>query len=293
MQVWNVLRTARWKCRTQKSSKSRHLGTIAQLCRAISSQLRHVLTIRKKNLLSSNISPTCPHNMVNFGPQVAEIRWQFRGTHENFNGFRVLALLLHGIQVVGVSQRYLLLCIAGVLCTSLLLACGWMQSVTEIWLTSKFYLLMENGVTSEWGFRLKVQFLTEFEVVTRLWKNLKYIVAFLQENRSVVFNHMRIWIVRTSVHLMLLHLHQCGAPLLQWCSDPDWQLEPVLFDTIQFIIDGIRHYLGTDTNEISAWIHIVLSVRWCPYGDFWRLFCVLYLQRATCSTFQTCILNSH
>jgi len=24
-----------------------------------------------------------------------------------------------------------------------------------------------------------------------------------------------------------------------------------------------------------------------------RLFCVLYLQRAACSTFQTCILNSH
>jgi len=27
---------------------------------------------------------------------------------------------------------------------------------------------------------------------------------------------------------------------------------------------------------------------------FWRLFCcILYFQRATCSTFQTCILNSH
>ena len=34
-------------------------------------------------------------------------------------------------------------------------------------------------------------------------------------------------------------------------------------------------------------------VRWCPDGDFWRLFCVLYLQRAACSRFQTCILNSH
>ena len=30
-----------------------------------------------------------------------------------------------------------------------------------------------------------------------------------------------------------------------------------------------------------------------PDGDFWRLFCVLYLQRAACSTFQICILNSH
>jgi len=28
---------------------------------------------RKKNLLSSNIASTCPHNMVNFGPLAAEI----------------------------------------------------------------------------------------------------------------------------------------------------------------------------------------------------------------------------
>jgi len=54
-------------------AKIRHLGTIPQLCRAISSQLRHVETIGKKNLLSSNISSTCPHNMVNFGPLAAEI----------------------------------------------------------------------------------------------------------------------------------------------------------------------------------------------------------------------------
>jgi len=30
-----------------------------------------------------------------------------------------------------------------------------------------------------------------------------------------------------------------------------------------------------------------------PRWRFWRLFCVLYLQRAACSKFQTCILNSH
>jgi len=47
--------------------KNRHLRTIEQLCRAISSQLSHVSTIGKK-LLSSNMSPTCPYNMVNFGP---------------------------------------------------------------------------------------------------------------------------------------------------------------------------------------------------------------------------------
>ena len=34
-------------------------------------------------------------------------------------------------------------------------------------------------------------------------------------------------------------------------------------------------------------------MRWCPDGDFWRLFCVLCFQRAACSRFQTCILNLH
>jgi len=34
-------------------------------------------------------------------------------------------------------------------------------------------------------------------------------------------------------------------------------------------------------------------VRWCPDGEFLANFCVLYFQRAACSTFQTCILNSH
>jgi len=48
----------------KKSPKIRHLGTIAQLCRAVSSQLRHISTIGK-NLLNINISYTCSYNMVN------------------------------------------------------------------------------------------------------------------------------------------------------------------------------------------------------------------------------------
>ena len=87
----------------KNDAKNRHLRTIAQLCRAISSQLRHVTTIGK-NLLSSNISSTCPHNMVYFGPPAAEIVSLVWGTPGNFNGFRVLAALLHGTLVVGVSQ---------------------------------------------------------------------------------------------------------------------------------------------------------------------------------------------
>jgi len=36
--------------------------------------------------------------MVNFGPLAAEIVWLVWGTPANFNGFRVLAELLHGMQ---------------------------------------------------------------------------------------------------------------------------------------------------------------------------------------------------
>ena len=55
----------------KNDAKNRHLRTIAQLCRAISSQLRHVSTIEKK--LVKQHPHTCHYNMVNFGPLAAEI----------------------------------------------------------------------------------------------------------------------------------------------------------------------------------------------------------------------------
>jgi len=57
----------------------------------------------EKNLLN-NIFLTGPHNMENFGLLAAEICWRVWGTPANFNGFRILAALLHGTLVVGVSQ---------------------------------------------------------------------------------------------------------------------------------------------------------------------------------------------
>jgi len=59
---------------------------------------------RKKNLLNIDTSSTCLRNMVTFGILTAEICWRVWGTPANFNGFRVLAALLHGALVVGVSQ---------------------------------------------------------------------------------------------------------------------------------------------------------------------------------------------
>jgi len=42
--------------------------------------------------------------MVNLGPLTAEIGPVVWGTPANFNDFRVLAALLHGTSIVGVSQ---------------------------------------------------------------------------------------------------------------------------------------------------------------------------------------------
>jgi len=60
----------------------------------------------RKEIVKSNTSPMCSHNMVNFGPVAAEIISLVWGTPTNFNGFRVLAALLHNIYSVvgGVSQ---------------------------------------------------------------------------------------------------------------------------------------------------------------------------------------------
>ena len=83
--------------------KNRDLRTIVQLCRAISSQLRHVSTIGK-NLLSSNMSPICPHNMVNFGLLAAEIGLQVWGTPCKFQLVSRLGSITARHLVVGVSQ---------------------------------------------------------------------------------------------------------------------------------------------------------------------------------------------
>jgi len=58
----------------------------------------------EKNWFNSNTSSACPGNMVKFGLLTAEICWRVWGTPANFNGFRVLAALLHGTLVVGVNQ---------------------------------------------------------------------------------------------------------------------------------------------------------------------------------------------
>jgi len=86
--------------------KKRYLDTIAQLCRAISSQLTHIPNTdnRKKKLVKQQY-------LLHMSPHYGELQptrggdsFVSLGTPANFNGFRVLAALLHGTPVLGVSQ---------------------------------------------------------------------------------------------------------------------------------------------------------------------------------------------
>jgi len=85
----------------KKSPSGRHRTTLSGYIFATKARIDN----RKKNLLSSNISSTVSQNMVKFGLLAAEICWWVWGTPANFNGFRVLAALLHGTLVVGVEPN--------------------------------------------------------------------------------------------------------------------------------------------------------------------------------------------
>ena len=101
-----MLHVTRWKYRTQKwhkKSPSAHRRTTLSGY-IFATKARRPIDNPKKNLLNSNTSSTCSHNMVNFGPLTAEIGLGVWDTPANFNGFRVLAALLHSTVVVGVSQ---------------------------------------------------------------------------------------------------------------------------------------------------------------------------------------------
>ena len=100
-EMWCVRLAENTGCKNY--AKNCRLHTIAQLCRAISSQLRHISTIGK-NLLNGNISSICLYSMVNFGPLMSEICWRVWGTPANFNGFCVLASLLHQHHSTEVNQ---------------------------------------------------------------------------------------------------------------------------------------------------------------------------------------------
>jgi len=116
MQVWNVLRAARWKCRTQKIAKNlpsgHHRRTLSGYTFTIKARINNW-----KKACQTAMSPPHVHNMVNFGLLAVEIRCRVWGTPANFSRICVLAALLHDTLVVDVSQTL----------------CHWTVGATYIW----------------------------------------------------------------------------------------------------------------------------------------------------------------
>jgi len=105
MQVWTVQHAACCKDTKQKLCKKvAILRTITQLCRAISSQLRHVLIIGKKKLVKEQY-------LLHISSKYSERRptngWDplaFWATLGHFSGFRILASSLHRRRAMQVNQ---------------------------------------------------------------------------------------------------------------------------------------------------------------------------------------------
>ena len=97
MHVWNVLHAVRWKYRTLK------FAICAPSYNCVGLYLSNQGLYRQSEKNSAAISPPdVPIIWLTYGLLTAEIGLVVWGTPANFNGFRVLAALLHGTPAVGV-----------------------------------------------------------------------------------------------------------------------------------------------------------------------------------------------
>jgi len=104
MHVWNVLHIARWKYRTQKWCKKSPSGRHRTILSGYIFATKACIDNRKKLVKQQYF--------LHMSSQYGELRptsgWDLLaslGHPANFNRFRVLAALLHGTLVVGVSQN--------------------------------------------------------------------------------------------------------------------------------------------------------------------------------------------
>ena len=104
MQIWNVLHAARCKCRTKKSRQKSPSGHHPTTFSGYIFTTKACIDNWKKKLVKQQYLPCMSPQYGELGPLAAEIVLLVWGTPGNFNGFRVLAALLHGTLVLGISQ---------------------------------------------------------------------------------------------------------------------------------------------------------------------------------------------
>jgi len=105
MQVWNVLHAARWKYRTQKVAKKSPYGHHrTNLSGYIFATKARIDNQKKKLVLKQQYLLHMSSQYGKLGQLAAEICWRVWGTPANFNGFRVLALLLQRYRSTEANQ---------------------------------------------------------------------------------------------------------------------------------------------------------------------------------------------
>ena len=67
----------------------------------------------------------------------------------------------------------------------------------------------------------------------------------------------------------------------------------VLSGHVEEVLLFNKFFFRLSIHALVAKISSDKVVRWCPDGAFLAIFWVLHFQQATCSKFQTCILNLH
>ena len=137
---------AHWKYRMQKLRKkwpsAHHCTTLSDYIFTIKASIDN----QKKNLLNSNISSTCRHNMVNFFPLTAEICCWVWGTPPSFSGFCILAGFVTAPTSLNSGHPNCARCLA-VSCTgTLYILLGWLSeqnsATCKIHFASKFCILL-------------------------------------------------------------------------------------------------------------------------------------------------------
>jgi len=94
-----MLHVARWKYRMQKLHQTHHRTTLSGCIFA-----RKACIDNRKKLVKWQYLLHSLHNMVNFGPLMAEMCCRVWGTPANFNRFHILAWLLHQRRSMEVNQ---------------------------------------------------------------------------------------------------------------------------------------------------------------------------------------------
>ena len=97
------------------------MRTVPQHCRTVSSKLRHYYIHNRKNFLNTNMSSTCLHNMMNFGPLTAAIGPVVWGTSavSKFQRVSHIAFVTAATSLTGGQQNFarcLAVSWAGTLC---------------------------------------------------------------------------------------------------------------------------------------------------------------------------------